>query len=64
MEAHRHFLRDNIQEFVDETGSAWGAHLLANFEDYVGKFWLVKPKAGTLINCYRACAIPTEQHDP
>ena len=48
MEAHRHFLRDNIQEFVDETGSAWGAHLLANFEDYVGKFWLVKPKAADI----------------
>ena len=48
MEAHRHFLRDNIQEFVTETGSAWGAHLLANFEDYVGKFWLVKPKAADI----------------
>ena len=48
MEAHRHFLRDNIREFVSETGSAWGAHLLDNFEDYVGKFWLVKPKAADI----------------
>ena len=48
MEAHRHFLRDNIREFVDETDSAWGAHLLENFEDYVGKFWLVKPKAADI----------------
>ena len=48
MEAHRHFLRDNIREFVTETGSAWGAHLLQNFEDYVGKFWLVKPKAADI----------------
>ena len=48
MEAHRHFLRDNIREFVTETGSAWGAHLLENFEDYVGKFWLVKPKAADI----------------
>ena len=44
-EAHRHFLRDNIEEFVAETGSAWGQHILDNFADYVGKFWLVKPKA-------------------
>ena len=48
MEAHRHFLRDNIREFVAETGSAWGTHLLDNFEDYVGKFWLVKPKAADI----------------
>lgn len=45
MEAWRHNLRDSIGEFVRETGSAWGTHLLENFEDYVGKFWLVKPKA-------------------
>ena len=48
MEAHRHFLRDNIREFVAETGSEWGAYLLENFEDYVGKFWLVKPKAADI----------------
>ncbi|MFV8819087.1 glutamate synthase large subunit [Haliea sp. E17] len=45
MEAYRNHLRGNIREFVEETGSAWGAFLLENFEDYVGKFWLVKPKA-------------------
>ena len=44
-EAHRHFLRDNIEEFVAETGSSWGQHILDNFADYVGKFWLVKPKS-------------------
>ncbi len=48
MEAHRHFLRDNIKEFVFETGSVWGRHLLENFEDYIGKFWLVKPKAADI----------------
>ncbi|MGD2007840.1 MAG: glutamate synthase large subunit [Cellvibrionales bacterium] len=45
MEAYRHHLRDNIIEFVAETRSRWGQHILDNFEDYVGKFWLVKPKA-------------------
>ena len=48
MEPYRNHLRNNIKEFVAETGSAWGELLLDNFEDYVGKFWLVKPKAADL----------------
>jgi glutamate synthase (NADPH/NADH) large chain len=48
MEPYRNHLRANIREFVGETGSEWGAHLLENFEDYLGKFWLVKPKAADL----------------
>ncbi len=48
MEPYRNHLRNNIREFVVETDSAWGSHLLDNFEDYVGKFWLVKPKAADL----------------
>jgi len=48
MEPYRNYLRSNISEFVEETGSEWGAHLLENFADYVGKFWLVKPKAADL----------------
>ena len=48
MEPYRHHLRSDIREFTTETGSKWGAHLLENFEDYVGKFWLVKPKAADL----------------
>jgi glutamate synthase (NADPH) large chain len=45
MEPYRNHLRGNIREFVEETGSEWGSFLLENFEDYLGKFWLVKPKA-------------------
>ncbi len=48
MEAHRNYLRDMIAEFVSETASAWGQTLLDEFEDYAGKFWLVKPKAQDL----------------
>ncbi|MFV0476751.1 MAG: glutamate synthase large subunit [Parahaliea sp.] len=48
MEAYRNHLRSTIKEFAEETGSAWGAQLLENFVDYVGKFWLVKPKAADL----------------
>ncbi len=50
LEAHRVHLRDVIKEFVAETESAWGQHLLDNFDDYIGKFWLVKPKAASLDN--------------
>jgi glutamate synthase (NADPH/NADH) large chain len=47
-EPYRHHLRATIQEFTAETGSSWGQHLLENFTDYIGKFWLVKPKAADL----------------
>lgn len=47
-EAYRNYLRQVIREFVEETGSAWGQELLYDFRDYVGKFWLVKPKAADL----------------
>ncbi|MCB1846579.1 MAG: glutamate synthase large subunit, partial [Halieaceae bacterium] len=42
MEPYRNHLRGSIREFVTETQSQWGAYLLENFEDYLGKFWLVK----------------------
>jgi glutamate synthase (NADPH/NADH) large chain len=48
MEPYRNHLRASIREFVAETQSEWGAQLLENFEDYLGKFWLVKPKAADL----------------
>jgi len=48
LEAHRNHLRSVIEEFTQETESAWGQHLLDNFDDYIGKFWLVKPKAASL----------------
>ncbi|OUS12385.1 glutamate synthase large subunit [Gammaproteobacteria bacterium 53_120_T64] len=48
LENHRHYLREVIEGFVEETGSGWGATLLADFGDYVGKFWLVKPKSASL----------------
>lgn len=48
LEAYRAHLRGNIEEFVEETGSAWGQHILDNFDDYIGKFWMIKPKAASL----------------
>ncbi len=48
VEVHRSHLHDIIEEFVSETGSVWGQHLLDNFGDYIGMFWLVKPKAASV----------------
>lgn len=42
---HQIYLRDLIKEFAEETGSAWGQELVQNFSSWLGKFWLVKPKA-------------------
>lgn len=46
--AQREHLRSIIEEFVAETGSRWGQHILNNFADMIGKFWLVKPKAADI----------------
>ncbi|WP_432471745.1 glutamate synthase large subunit [Amphritea sp. HPY] len=48
MEEYKNHLRTVITGFVDESGSVWGAQILENFDDYIGRFWLVKPKAASL----------------
>jgi glutamate synthase (NADPH/NADH) large chain len=48
MEAYKNHLRSVIIEFVRETGSQWGQEIVDNFFDYIGRFWLVKPKAASL----------------
>ncbi|WP_339338268.1 glutamate synthase large subunit [uncultured Oceanicoccus sp.] len=48
LEAYRNHLRNNIQTFINETGSQWGQHILDHWADFVGKFWLVKPKAASV----------------
>lgn len=47
-EGYRNHLRSVLVEYVEETGSPWGQEILEDFDDYVGKFWLVKPKAADL----------------
>lgn len=47
-EEYRSHLRSVIEEYVRETDSEWGQEILENFYDYIGKFWLVKPKAASL----------------
>ena len=47
-EAHRHYLRTTVKRYIAATDSDWGKHIIDNFSDYIGKFWLVKPKASEL----------------
>ncbi|GIZ12797.1 glutamate synthase large subunit [Pseudomonas sp. NCCP-436] len=48
MEAYRSHLESVLAEYVEETASEWGQNLLENLDDYLRKFWLVKPKAASL----------------
>ena len=48
MEQNIQHLRWLIQRHGEETGSEWARELLEEFRDYIGKFWLVKPKAASL----------------
>ncbi|MGB1272228.1 MAG: glutamate synthase large subunit, partial [Endozoicomonas sp.] len=48
MEAYQSHLLSVLEEYVQETGSAWGQELIDEFYDYSGRFWLVKPKAAGL----------------
>ncbi|WP_193165814.1 glutamate synthase large subunit [Microbulbifer hainanensis] len=48
LEPYQSHLREVIEEYAAETRSEWGAELLDNFDDYLSRFWLVKPKAASL----------------
>jgi len=59
MEAHRHYRRALITDYQYVTGSKWAAQILDDWQDYVGRFWLVKPRAAeisSLIDSVRAAA--------
>jgi len=48
METHLQHLRGLIERHVSETGSVWGEQILNDFRSFMGKFWLVKPKAAAI----------------
>ncbi len=48
MEAYRTHLQSVLNEYVTETDSEWGRNLAENLDDYLRRFWLVKPKAANL----------------
>jgi glutamate synthase (NADPH) large chain len=59
MESNLQHLRGLIEHHMRETGSVWGEELLNDFRSFIGKFWVVKPKAAaidTLIENLRRAA--------
>ena len=59
MEQNLHHLRALVAAHVHETGSRWGADIVNDFRTFLGRFWLVKPKAAaidTLIENLRRAA--------
>ena len=48
MEHHIQHLRELLARHHEETSSPWSRKLVEEFRDYVGKFWLVKPKAASI----------------
>ena len=53
VEAYRAHLRGIVAEYVEETGSDWGQHVLDNFDALANRFWLVKPKAANLKELFK-----------
>ncbi len=48
MESHVQHLRGLIAQHVAATGSVWGEQILNDFRSFIGKFWVVKPKAAAI----------------
>ncbi len=48
MESHLQHLRNLVEQHVRETGSVWGEEILNDFRSFMGKFWVVKPKAAAI----------------
>jgi glutamate synthase (NADPH) large chain len=48
MQSHLQHLQALIEQHVRETGSVWGEEILNDFRTYIGKFWVVKPKAASI----------------
>jgi glutamate synthase (NADPH/NADH) large chain len=48
MQSHLQHLQGLIEMHVDETQSHWAEEILQDFRTYIGKFWVVKPKAASI----------------
>jgi glutamate synthase (NADPH/NADH) large chain len=48
MENNLQHLEELIRLHVAETGSLWGQDILDDLRSYIGRFWLVKPKAASI----------------
>jgi glutamate synthase (NADPH/NADH) large chain len=48
METNVHHLEELLRAHVEHTGSIWGEEILNDLRSYIGRFWLVKPKAASI----------------
>jgi glutamate synthase (NADPH) large chain len=48
MQSNLQHLESIIAQHVEESGSVWGEEILNDFRTYIGKFWVVKPKAASI----------------
>jgi glutamate synthase (NADPH/NADH) large chain len=48
MEQHLHHLRGLLEQHAAETGSVWGQEIANDLRAFIGKFWVVKPKAAAI----------------
>jgi len=48
MQSHLQHLQGLIEMHVEETRSVWAQEILHDFRTYIGKFWVVKPKAASI----------------
>jgi glutamate synthase (NADPH/NADH) large chain len=48
MQSHLQHLQGLIEAHVAATHSPWGEEILNDFRTYIGKFWVVKPKAASI----------------
>jgi glutamate synthase (NADPH/NADH) large chain len=48
MQSHLQHLENLLDQHLAETGSAWAEEILNDLRTYIGKFWVVKPKAASI----------------
>jgi glutamate synthase (NADPH/NADH) large chain len=48
MQSHLQHLEGLLAQHVAETGSAWAEEIVNDLRSYIGKFWVVKPKAASI----------------
>ena len=48
MQSHLQHLESLLDQHVTETGSAWAEEIVNDLRSYIGKFWVVKPKAASI----------------
>jgi glutamate synthase (NADPH/NADH) large chain len=48
MQSHLQHLESLLDQHLAETGSVWAEEILNDLRTYIGKFWVVKPKAASI----------------